>query len=100
MQEKSCNILCMTLANGLLEICSISVKPQLLLQKALLGLCWRHSSPVFTFLGLALVSGMQYALDGCVEWAAFFTRLASMAPGQDGATEKSCHLSRNEPSPH
>lgn len=38
MQEESCNILCKTLANSLLGIHRISIKPRLGLQKALLGL--------------------------------------------------------------
>ena len=58
MQEESCNILCKTLANGLLGIHRISIKPRLGLQKALLGLWWYHPPPIFTFLEPGLVPGM------------------------------------------
>ena len=58
MQEKSCNILCKTLADGLLGIHRISVKPHLGFQKAPLGFCWHHPPAAFIFLGLGLVPGV------------------------------------------
>lgn len=97
MQEESCNVLGKTLANGLLGTSRISVKPQLVLLQALLGLCWHHSPPVLMFPGLSLDSGVRDVLYPCVlngllsllGWL-----LAEMGP------EKSCHLNRNGPCLH
>lgn len=66
MQEESCNTLYETLASGLLGTCGISAKLHLGLQKTPLALCWCHSPPVFTHLGLVLVPGPWYMFHRCV----------------------------------
>ena len=66
MQEESRNPLCKAFASGLRGTGRMSVKPRLGQKKALLGLCWCHSPPVFTFLVLGLVSGERDTLCRCV----------------------------------
>ena len=99
MQEKSCNILFKTLANGLLGKCRISVKPHLGLQKSPLGLCWHHPPCLHisrAWPGARRVVRMEPPV--CVVWATFLPRLASVTPHWEGPTEKSCHFRRNGPS--
>lgn len=86
-------MLCKTLANGLLGTSRISVKSQLVMQKALLGLCWRPSPPILMVRGLGLMSAVRYVLPPCVssellsllDWPVWL--LAKMRPQGKDATE-------------